>query len=107
MSKIFLAPPFKTNGGKKFARDASRTCRTRDLKSSLRDAFLLNESRNETSRQTLVTEFSFELLEVRQILHLAITSTGDKSRASLGKTLISPFIISKIGQVGRGCENGR
>jgi len=29
---------------KRFARDASRTCRTRDLKSSPGDAFSLNES---------------------------------------------------------------
>lgn len=51
---------------------------TRDLESSLRDAFSLNESCNEASRQTLLTRSS-SFLEPRQILHLAIMTTGDKS----------------------------
>ncbi|KYN05733.1 hypothetical protein ALC62_03388 [Cyphomyrmex costatus] len=45
----------KSGSTGRFAKDASRTCRTRDLKSSLGDAFSLNESRNEAPRQTLVT----------------------------------------------------
>ncbi|KYN35562.1 hypothetical protein ALC56_10119, partial [Trachymyrmex septentrionalis] len=40
---------------RRFAKDALRTCRTSDLKSSLGDAFPLNKSRNEVPRQTLVT----------------------------------------------------
>ncbi|KYN28308.1 hypothetical protein ALC57_02369 [Trachymyrmex cornetzi] len=45
----------KSEKKRRFAKDASRTCRTSDLKSSLGDAFSLNKSRNEVPRQTLVT----------------------------------------------------
>ncbi|KYM92122.1 hypothetical protein ALC53_01185 [Atta colombica] len=45
----------KSEKKRRFAKDASRTCRTSDLKSSLGDAFSLNKSCNEVPRQTLVT----------------------------------------------------
>jgi len=73
---------------KRFARDASRTCRTRDLKSSPGDAFSLNESRNEAPRQTLVTGFLLRASWSAPNFTSRYNGTaGDKSHASFGERL--------------------